>query len=277
MALAMTPKKKANINLYAGIVMVTILLMTALFSDVITPFDYDDAHLDKTLLAPNHEFVAGTDEYGRDVFSRTIYGTQIAVNVALLIVVIQIIIGTTTGLLAGYFGGWIDRIISFFIDFTWSIPSLILAFAIVIVLGKGQINTVIAVAIVSWPQYARLVRAKTQSIKNMPFIKTGISFGESTVSILLRYILPNILPSVIVLTSNSIPTAIMAATSLSFLGLGAQSPSPDLGLTLSNSMAYIDRAPWISIFPGLALVFITLGFSALGEGLRDKLDPKLKD
>ncbi len=269
-------RRKIPTNLILGLVLVSSIIAVALFSNILAPYEYDETNLKQMLSAPNKSNLLGTDEYGRDVLSRTIHGTRITLRVALIIVIIQIIIGTTAGMLAGYFGGWTDRIISFATDFTWSIPALILAFAIIMLLGKGITNSVIAIAIVSWPQYSRIVRAKTQSIKNMPFIETGIAFGESQFSILIKYILPNVLPAVIVLASVSVPTAIISATSLSFLGLGAQSPSPDWGLTLSSSMAYINKAPWISIFPGLALVYTTLGFSLLGEGLRDLLDPRMK-
>lgn len=265
-----------NASLVFGFLIILSIVLVAVFADVIAPYDFDQANMDARLQKPGGAHIFGTDEYGRDVFSRTVYGCRITLSVALVAVALQLIVGTLAGLLAGFFGRFVDRIISFITDFTWSIPALILAFAVVMVLGKGLVNTIIAIAIVSWAQYARVVRAKTMSIKNMPFIETGVAFGESKPALLFRYILPNVLPAIIVMASISIPTTIVSATSLSFLGLGAQSPSPDWGLTLSNSMTYIDRAPWISIFPGLALVYTTFGFSIFGEGLRDMLDPRLK-
>lgn len=232
--------------------------------------------MNERLQEPSIQHLLGTDFYGRDVFSRILYGARIALQIAAQSVGIQLVIGVTIGLLCGYFGGWIDRILSFIMDITWSMPPLIIAFAVVSVLGQSLNNAIIAIAVVSWAQYGRIVRAKTMSIKNMAFLETGIAFGESTPALLFRYILPNVVPSMIVIASISIPSAIMSTTALSFLGLGAQSPSPDWGLALSDSVRQLTMAPWLGIAPGLALVYTTLGFSMLGEGLRDLIDPRLR-
>lgn len=169
-----------------------------------------------------------------------------------------------------------DRILSFFADLTWSMPPIIMSMAVITVLGKGLDNVIIAIAVVSWAQYARVVRAKTQALKNMAFVETAMAFNESNAAIMLRYILPNIVPSIIVLASLSIPATITSTTALSFLGLGAQPPSPDWGLALSDSMNNMSTAPWLAVFPGFALVFTVFGFNLFGEGLRDILDPRLK-
>ncbi len=256
--------------------MILLLILVALFADVIAPYRYDDAMMDQRLEPPSKHHLLGTDMYGRDVFSRIIYGTRIALQVAILSVGIQLMIGVTVGLLCGYYGGWIDRIFGFIMDITWVIPPLIMAFAVISVIGKSLNNAIIAVAVVCWAQYARIIRAKTMSIKNMAFLETGIAFGESTPALLLRYILPNVIPPMVVIASMSIPNAIMSTTSLSFLGLGAQPPSPDWGLALSESMDKITTAPWLGISPGLALAYTTLGFTMLGEGLRDLIDPRMK-
>lgn len=270
-------KNKAKYsNLIIGSSMILLLLFVALFANFIAPYRYDDSMMNERLQEPSMQHLLGTDFYGRDVFSRILYGARIALQIAAQSVGIQLVIGVTIGLLCGYFGGWIDRILSFIMDITWSMPPLIIAFAVVSVLGQSLNNAIIAIAVVSWAQYGRIVRAKTMSIKNMAFLETGIAFGESTPALLFRYILPNVVPSMIVIASISIPSAIMSTTALSFLGLGAQSPSPDWGLALSDSVRQLTMAPWLGIAPGLALVYTTLGFSMLGEGLRDLIDPRLR-
>lgn len=265
-----------NRNLFVGLIMVLSIFLVALLADVIAPFDFDEAHLESRLEPPSKKFIMGTDDFGRDVFSRTIYGSRIALKVAFMAVSIQIIIGVTTGLAAGYFGGKVDAVISFLADLTWATPPMIMSMAVITMLGKGLNNVIIAIAVVSWAQYTRIVRAKTQSLRNMAFIETAISFNESSTSILYRYILPNIVPSVVVLASLGIPATITSTTALSFLGLGAQMPSPDWGLALSSSLLTIGTAPWLAIPPGVALVYTVFGFNILGEGLRDVLDPRMK-
>lgn len=265
-----------NRNLLIGTLMVLIVILIAIFADVIAPYKHDDANLDSQLHRPSSQFLFGTDEFGRDMFSRVLYGSRIALRVAVLAALIEITLGVSLGLLSGYYGGVTDRITSFFSDLTWSMPPIIMSMAVITVLGKGLDNVIIAIAVVSWAQYARIVRAKTQSLRNMAFVETAIAFNERDGSIMLRYILPNILPSIIVLASLSMPATIMSTTALSFLGLGAQPPSPDWGLALSTSMKNITNAPWLAIYPGIALVFTVFGFNLLGEGIRDLLDPRLR-
>lgn len=161
-------------------------------------------------------------------------------------------------------------------DVTWCIPGTILALAVVTILGKGLTNSIIAISLVAWASYARTVRAKTLSLRNMAFVETGKAFGESNMALMFRYILPNIVPSLIVLVSLNLPGTIMSTTTLSFLGLGSQPPSPDWGLAISDGIKSITTAPWLSLYPGLALVYTTFGFNLLGEGLRDLLDPHMK-
>lgn len=265
-----------NRNFMIGAIMVLIVILVAIFAGIIAPYDYDAANMTSQLQAPSSKFLFGTDEFGRDMFSRVIYGSRIALRVAVLAALIEITLGVSLGLVSGYYGGVTDRITSFFADLTWSMPPIIMSMAVITVLGKGLDNVIIAIAIVSWAQYARIVRAKTQSLRNMAFVETAIAFNERDASIMIRYIMPNILPSIIVLASLSIPATIMSTTALSFLGLGAQAPSPDWGLALSTSMKNIRNAPWLAIYPGVALVFTVFGFNLLGEGVRDLLDPRMK-
>ena len=263
-----------NRNFMIGLIMILSVCIIAIFANEISPYSYTKQAVGGRMAPPSLKFFFGTDELGRDVFSRTVFGTRVALWVAFLGAVIQLVLGVTIGMICGFFGKWIDRSFSFLTDLTWCIPGTILALAVVTILGKGLTNTVIAISLVSWASYARPVRAKTMSLKTMAFIETGRTFGESSMSLMFRYIFPNVVPSLIVMISMNLPGTIM--TTLSFLGLGSQAPSPDWGLALSKGMQYINRAPWLSVFPGLALVYTTLGFNLLGEGLRDILDPHMK-
>lgn len=267
---------RGNVNFVVGFLMILSLILVAIFAQQIAPYDYDEPHKQDRLQAPNSTYLFGTDDFGRDMFSKVIYGTRITLWVALLGTSIQLFLGVVVGLLCGYFGGWVDRVLLFITDVTWCVPGTILALAVVTVLGKGLTNSIIAISLVGWASYARTVRAKTMSLRTMAFVETGRAFGESSLSLMFRYILPNIVPSLIVLISNNLPGTIMATTTLSFLGLGSQPPSPDWGLAISQGMNYVHRAQWLSIFPGLALVYTVLGFNILGEGMRDLLDPRLK-
>jgi len=265
-----------NRNFMIGLIMILSVCIIAIFANEISPYSYTKQAVGARMAPPSLKFFFGTDELGRDVFSRTVFGTRVALWVAFLGAVIQLVLGVTIGMICGFFGKWIDRSFSFLTDLTWCIPGTILALAVVTILGKGLTNTVIAISLVSWASYARPVRAKTMSLKTMAFIETGRTFGESSMSLMFRYIFPNVVPSLIVMVSMNLPGTIMSTTTLSFLGLGSQAPSPDWGLALSKGMQYISRAPWLSVFPGLALVYTTLGFNLLGEGLRDILDPHMK-
>lgn len=267
---------RRNVNFVVGFLMILSLILVAIFAQQIAPYNYDEPHKQDRLQAPNSTYLFGTDDFGRDMFSKVIYGTRITLWVALLGTSIQLFLGVVIGLLCGYFGGWVDKVLLFITDVTWCVPGTILALAVVTVLGKGLTNSIIAISLVGWAGYARTVRAKTMSLRTMAFVETGRAFGESSLSLMFRYILPNIVPSLIVLISNNLPGTIMATTTLSFLGLGSQPPSPDWGLAISQGMNYVHRAQWLSIFPGLALVYTVLGFNILGEGMRDLLDPRLK-
>ncbi len=265
-----------NKTFLAGTIIILTMTIIAALAGVITNYSYDEINISNALVKPNLQHLFGTDQLGRDLFTRVVYGSRIALRVGFIAVVIETFIGVTLGLLAGYYGGRIEKVILFITDLTWSMPPIILALAIVTMLGPSINNVIIAIAIVSWAQFTRVVRAKTQSIKNLPYIEAARAFGENDFDIILRYILPNIVPSIIVISTLALPSAIMATTALGFLGLGAQPPTPDWGVILSEGITYINKASWISIFPGIAIVSIVVGFNLLGEGLRDVLDPRLK-
>lgn len=265
-----------NKTFLVGFFIFTSVLLAAVFADFVTDYTYEEMDIANAFAKPNQKNLFGTDQYGRDLFSRVIYGSRIALRVGLIVVLIESIIGIALGLIAGYFGGVANRIILFITDLTWSMPPIILALAIITMLGPSLNNVVISIAVVSWAQFTRIVRAKTQAIKNMPFVEAARAFGENDVNIIIRYILPNVMPAIIVITTLALPNAILLTSALGFLGLGAQPPLPDWGVILSNGIVFVRRAPWITIFPGLAIVYTVLGFNLIGEGLRDLLDPKMK-
>ena len=259
-----------------GFVIIVSVILVAIFADQIAPYDYMTQKTGGRLEAPSSAHLFGTDDLGRDMFSRIVYGSRIALWVAFLGGSLQLAIGVVIGLACGFFGKWVDRILTFMTDLTWCIPGTILALAVVTILGKSLTNTIIAISLVAWASYARIVRAKTMSLRNMAFVETGKAFGESNVALMMRYILPNVIPSLLVMVSLNLPGTIMSTTTLSFLGLGSQPPSPDWGLAISLGLSYIQRAPWLTIWPGIALVYVTFGFNLLGEGLRDLIDPHMK-
>lgn len=265
-----------NGNFMVGTIMVLSVIFVAIFADQIAPFAYDQVNQMNVLSAPCKEFLLGTDDLGRDLFSRIVYGTRITLEVAVIGAGLQLIVGVLVGLLCGYYGGAADKSLTFVADLTWCIPGMVMALAVVTIIGSGLIKAIIAISIVNWAAYARMVRAKTMSIKNMAFIETGKSFGESAWALMFRYILPNIIPILIVTVSMQLPSTILATTTLSFLGVGSQPPSPDWGLMVSQGVNYVEIAPWMAIWPGVALVYVVLGFNIMGEGLRDLLDPRMK-
>lgn len=265
-----------NKTFLLGMIMVVSILFISTFADYIAPYPYYEINSEDALKAPGDGYIWGTDQLGRDLFSRVIYGTRIALKVAIIAVVLQTIIGVSIGLIGGYFGGIIDKILSFMTDLTWAMPPLIMALAVITILGPGLNNVIAAIAVVSWAQFARIVRAKTQAIKNLSFVEMGVTIGEKKRVLMVKYILPNIIPSIIVIATVSIPNMIMSTTALGFLGLGSQPPEPDWGVLLSEGVNYMSSAPWLSVFPGVAIAYTVLGFNLLGEGLRDVLDPRLK-
>ena len=259
-----------------GFLLFFTVVVVAIFAPYIAPHTYDEQNLAMKLAAPSAEYPFGTDQYGRCIFSRVIFGSRIALNVGLTAVIIETLIGVTLGILAGYYGKAVDKVILFVTDATWSIPPIVLAMAIVLMLGPSSQNVAISIAVVSWAQFTKIVRAKVQSLKNLSYIEAARIYGESDTNIILRYILPNLTSTIVILATLALPSAILSTTSMGFLGLGAQQPQPDWGMILSEGIKYIGKAPWISIVPGLAIVWTVLGFNLAGEGVKELLDPRLK-
>ena len=259
-----------------GLGITLMVLVIALLGPVIAPHPYDKQNLDRMLEKPSREYPLGTDAVGRCVFSRIVYGSRIAFLVGIVVVSIEAGIGITLGLFAGYFGGKLDTIISGITDTVWAFPPLVLALGIVTAIGPGLFNVVAAIAVVSWAPFTRITRAKVQTVREREYVEAGRAIGESDASLLLRYILPNIVAPNLVLATLTFPSALLTASAMSFLGFGAQPPSPDWGALLNEGREYLRSAPWISTFPGLAILITVLGFNFLGDGLRDAFDPRLK-
>ena len=260
-----------------GMAILFAIIFVAIFADLLAPCDPYLQVYSEALQHPSAAHLFGTDEFGRDLFSRIICGTRISLAVGFGAVTVGAVCGTILGLLAGYYGGWIDSIIMRICDVLFAFPGLILAIAIVAILGSGMTNVVIAVAVFSTPTFARLVRSKTLTLKNSVFVLAARNIGVSDARILFHHILPGAIPDIIVQYSMSFGSSILTASSLSFLGMGAQPPTPEWGLLLSNGRNYMTSAMYVTIFPGLAIFLTVLSFNLLGDGLRDALDPKLSD
>lgn len=259
-----------------GLGITILVIIIAILAPAIAPFHFAKQNLDNIRASPSSEHLFGTDAVGRDVFSRVLYGSRIALMVGFVVVIIEAGIGIVLGLLAGYFGGKLDKVIMGLTDTVWAFPPMVLALGIVTAIGPGLLNVVTAIAIVSWAPFTRITRAKVLIVKEREFVEAGRAIGESDASLLFRYILPNIMSPNLILATLTFPSALLTASAMSFLGFGAQPPSPDWGAILNEGREYLRNAPWVSTFPGLAILITVLGFNFLGDGLRDALDPRLK-
>jgi peptide/nickel transport system permease protein len=258
-----------------GVVIVGLFLFLAVFGELLAPHDPYAADITNSkLLGPSLSHPMGTDELGRDVLSRIMTGTRISVQVALIVLGVAVTFGTIVGLIAGYWGGWVDEVLMRLTDMFLAFPALILAVAIAASLGRNLRNTMIALATVFWPWYARLVRAQVLSIKEREFVQAAHSIGLTRSRIMLRHILPNAASVIIIQLTLDVGFAILATSSLSFIGLGAQPPSPEWGTMMSTARNYFRDAWWYMAFPGLALSLTVLAFNLLGDGLQDALDPR---
>ncbi|CAL8902206.1 ABC transporter permease [Bacillus pumilus] len=259
-----------------GSVIVFLFLILAIFAPLIAPFGINEQSLGERFSAPSAAHWFGTDDFGRDIFSRVVQGTRISLWVGFFSVLGSVILGTLLGLIAGYGGRVLDAVISRVFDILLAFPSILLAIAIVSILGPSLQNALIAIAIINVPTFGRLVRSKVLSIKQEEYVLAAKAIGMSHRRIVLRHILPNSMVPVIVQATLAIGTAIIEAAALGFLGLGAQAPSPEWGKMLADARPYLVQAPWTLIFPGVAIMLTVLGFNLMGDGLRDTLDPKMK-
>ncbi|ALL68080.1 Dipeptide transport system permease protein DppC [Paraburkholderia caribensis MBA4] len=267
--------RKQHVALAAG-VFVLLLIVVAIAGPHIVPFDPENYFdYDALNAGPSAAHWFGVDSLGRDIFSRIVAGTRISLAAGFVSVAIGAIVGTLFGLLAGYYEGWWDRITMRVADVLFAFPGILLAIGIVAILGNGMINVIAAVAVFSIPAFARLVRGNTLMLKQLTYIEAARSIGASDWTIIMRHILPGTISSVVVYLTMRIGTSIITAASLSFLGLGAQPPTPEWGAMLNEARADMVTAPHIALFPSLAIFLTVLAFNLLGDGLRDALDPKL--
>jgi peptide/nickel transport system permease protein len=260
----------------AGSVIVAGLVLIALLAPVLAPHDPIAQDLGSAFQPSSREHPLGTDEFGRDILSRIIYGTRVSLLVGVVSVVIGLTIGAAAGLLSGYADGILDVAVSGVMDVLLAVPGVLLAIAIVAVLGPGLLNVMVAVGISSVPVFARLARGSVLTVKETEFIEAVRAVGGTTRRVLLRHILPNIAAPLFVMASLYMASAILTAAGLSFLGLGAQPPVPEWGAMLSRGREYLRSAPHIATYPGIAIFIAVMGFNFLGDGLRDALDPRLK-
>jgi len=258
-----------------GSIILAFIFITAL-APFMAPYPYWKQDYTAILEPPSRAHYFGTDDFGRDTFSRVIYGARASLLSALGAAGLAGIIGIILGLLAGYFGGYLDGFIQGLVDVTWSFPSLLLAFVLVVIMKPGLTTTMIAIAIGYWPQYTQVLRSEVLALREEEFVLAARSVGASNRRIILMHILPNVIAPVIVLISLTMGYAIIIEATLSFLGLGVQPPMSSWGTLLSDARDFLSRASWLSLFPGIAITMAVLGFNLLGDGLRDLLDPRLR-
>lgn len=261
-----------------GLVILILLALMAIFADVIADYDTMVIHqeLSNRLKGPSAEHWFGTDEFGRDIFARIVHGSRVSLVVGLISVSVSLLLGGTFGALAGYYGGRVDMIIMRFMDILLAVPSTLLAITIVAALGTNLVNVMIAIGISGIPSYARIVRAAVMGVKDQEYVESARAIGASNITIIVREIIPNCLAPIIVQSTLSVASAILSTAALSFLGLGVQPPSPEWGAMLSGGRNYLRDALHLTLFPGLAIVITILSLNLLGDGLRDALDPRLK-
>lgn len=260
----------------AALIVMVLLIIVAIFAPVIAPYDYDANDLEHSFVYPCAEHLFGTDNLGRDIFSRVIFGSRISLQVGLIAVGIAVLVGGTLGAIAAFYPK-ADNIIMRFMDIFMAIPSLLMAMAITAALGSGTRNLMIAVGLSSMPQYARIMRASVLTVKDQEFVEAAQSIGASNFRIIVRHILPNAFAPLLVQATLGVGNAIMSAATLSFLGMGIQPPTPEWGSLLSTGRNFIRNFWPMTIFPGLAIMLVVYALNILGDGLRDALDPKLKN
>lgn len=259
-----------------GLVVVLLLMFCAIFADAIAPYPYAKQNLMNAYESPSAEHIFGTDEFGRDIFSRVIYGARISLFVGFIAVGIALFFGGSLGAIAGYYGGKLDNVIMRAMDVLLSIPSTVLAISIAAALGPGLFNLMVAVGISATPQYARVMRGSVLSVRSQEYVEAARSVGSSDARIIIGHIIPNCMAPVIVQSTLGVASAILSAAALSFIGLGIQPPTPEWGAMLSGARGYIRDYSYMTLFPGLAIMVTIMALNFLGDGLRDALDPKLK-
>ncbi|SDJ10758.1 ABC transporter permease [Salimicrobium halophilum] len=268
--------KKNKIALF-GLGMTVMFIIFAILAPLIAPYDPYEMSTSDSLAGPSLAHLMGTDQFGRDILSRIIYGTRISLQVGIISVGISLVLGTLIGLVAAYYGRWVDMVLSRFTDVLFSFPDILLALVIMAILGPSLTNLMIAIGIVYTPIFARIARGAVLSIKSSLYIDAAKSMGVSNRKIMWKHILPNSMAPLIVQVTLSFAFAILAEAALSFLGLGVSPDTPSWGIMLSEGKNWMETAWWIAVFPGIAITLAVFSFNVMGDGLRDALDPKLKN
>lgn len=259
-----------------GAVIVVVFVLLAVLAPALVPFNPIHGDLDDRLQPPSVTHWLGTDELGRDIFSRILFGARISLQIQIVAVLLALVIGVTLGSVGGYLGGHVDNVIMRAMDVLLAFPSIFLALAIIAALGTGLFNLTLAVAIASVPQFARIVRASVLSLKEQDFVEAARALGGGSNRIVFRHLLPNCMAPIIVQSTLRMATVLLTASGLSFLGLGVQPPTPEWGAMLSNARSYLIVAPHVATIPGVAIMIVVVGFNLFGDGLRDTLDPRLR-
>jgi ABC-type dipeptide/oligopeptide/nickel transport system permease subunit len=267
----------ANRAASASFIVLIILGIVALIAPLIAPYAPNEAVLSDILNKPSEAHLLGTDELGRDILSRLIYGARISLTISLIVVAISLTIGIALGLIAGYYGSWRDTAVMRFMDIIMAFPGILLAIILMSVFGKGISNAILAICVISIPGYVRIVRGSVLSVKESEFVQAAIAMGARDTYIMVRHILPNILAPVIVTATMSVSAVILETAALGFLGLGVQPPDSEWGAMLANGKNYIFSASHVILFPGLAISITVLAFNMFGDGLRDALDPRQRN
>lgn len=260
-----------------GAIVLILLIICAFAAPIIAPYGIDDQNIAIAKQAPSADHWFGTDNFGRDVFSRVIYGSRISLQVGLIAVALALVVGGVLGAISAFYGGKVDSIIMRFMDILMAVPGMLLAIAIAASLGPGLRNMMIAIGIGNVPGYARVVRASVMTVKDSEYVEAAASIGASNTRIILRHILPNALAPIIVQATLGVASSILSCSMLSFLGLGIQPPTPEWGSMLSAARQYIRGSAYMSIFPGLFIMLTVYALNVLGDGIRDAIDPRLKD
>ena len=259
-----------------GLALTSAFILLALLAPLLAPYDPTAFTLGQQLKPPSAANLLGTDELGRDILSRLLYGSRITLLITLGAVLVSLVIGTFLGIVAGFLGGWTDTLIMRLMDILLAMPGFLLASAIIAALGAGTFNVVVAVGVFSIPSFARVARGSTLSVKQQDYVLAARALGEPPGGIMWKHILPNVTPPLVVQTTLRLATAILTASGLSFLGLGPQPPTPEWGAMLSTGRNFIPRSPQLATIPGLAILLVAIGFNLLGDGLRDTLDPRMR-
>lgn len=255
---------------------IVLLVFGAIFAPFLTRYDFSDMDLMHRLSPPSGAHLFGTDEAGRDILTRLLYGSRVSLMTGVVPTILSMLLGAVMGVVSGYYGGWIDAVIMRVVDITLAFPSMLLAMVIMYMLGDGLFNIFLTLALVNWAGVARIIRAQALQLKKTEYVEAARVIGVKRRSIIFRHLLPNCMPTLIVLFTLNVPSAILTESSLSFLGLGIQPPSASWGLMVNSGRQYLYNAPWLSLVPSAAILLAVMSFNFLGDGLRDVLDPHLK-